>query len=655
MLVFSIASVQAPANAATTGIRLAANPSAIYADGKSICSISAEVRDGSGGLISDGAQVRFASSLGVIDAAATTTGGVARAILRSGTQSGQAMVSAVLTSADGQAVSQTQVQFLPPGTRVETDACLTISSDRYLAYAADSRIVDASGGTTVRHRGLTVQAEDIQVDMGRNMLTAKAKTGGTLQVSRGGKSVRASVLAYDLGTLQGAMVAEGTDGKMAKLRFSGADLSTAPLDQGSEQSTFEFVDLSAASVLVKAKSITIRPKHDVQFKKAELYMDGGKALKLPLYLIPLAAAGPTAGFQYLSLTSNGLKVDIPLYYSLSPSGTGAIRLRNQQGGWSQYSSLPGWGLDLEQSYATGKAEGRFTVSQVTRRDWGVDWEHRHEFGSGATVNAYLGFPAHRNLNGIVSFNKPFKSSSLGVNLHGSDTHGFDKLTRTDIYDRTVSTDVYFQTNPRPLTNRLNYSVTLQSSLYSQNHKAVSKTTTATSDIPFQLSSGLQFQLFADPVRFGRKSVLNTSLSLGHLWGGSRAGLSTFGNAMFTRSFSDRSNLALGYSYMLNPGSLGDYGRHRVSLNFGSFGTKWQTSLFVVHTLDQPITSAYGSIGYHLNPRWRIDVRGNLQRFNLYNSSDIEFGLGTLIGQQDITLAYSRSFRRFRVELGALGF
>ena len=673
--------VGAPASAAMKTIHLTSNPSSIYADGRSICSISAEVRDGDGDIVGDGVLVNFATSLGIIDTSAGTAGGVARVMLRSGIQPGRAMVSAVL--ADGQAVSQIQVEFLAPGTKIDTDAYIIVSSDKYLAYASDSRIVDASGGATVKHRGLRVEADCIQLDIGRNLLRARAKTGAEMiRISRGAKSLNASLLSYDLNTLRGTIVTEGEDGKFANLLFNGVNLSTTVPQDAIDRSAFEFADLSATAILVKAKSITIRPKHDLQFKKAELYMEGDKAFRLPLYLIPMAAVGPAAGFQYFGVTSSGLKVDIPLYYSLTPSGTGAVRIRNQQGGWSRNSSMGGWGLDLEQSYATGSAEGRFTVAQVTRSDWGLNWDHSQDLGSGSILRSNFQFPAHRDAFGLVSFNKAFSAASLGVNLQGGVSRYTDPQSKATTTNRNLSSNIYLQTNPKKYKNLLDYSLLFRTSFANRlttvaGIQATSAQVKQPPRIGPEVSSGVDLQMRGTPISFGPKAKLNSSLSIGNDWGRGRTGLSVLGNTMFTTSFGGNSSLGLGYSYTLTPPirstffpTLSNrYPRHLLSLNYGLGGGRWTVNLMGTHALDMPNTNAYGDVGYQVSPTWRLSMRGNYQAFDvlkinpktnlLYHdtvdSGDTEIGVGHMIGSQDVEFLWSRSLHRFRIEMGSLGF
>ena len=622
-----------PVAARVATIRLTVAPPALYADGRSVCTVSAEVRSGSGELVVDGSQVRFSSSLGIIDSSATTVAGVARATLKSGTQAGKAMVSAVIP--DG-AVAQVNIDFLPPGAEMAADAFVRISSGKYLAYAMDTQVVDATGGAKVQHRGLVIQAGDVQLGVGQNSLRARQRTGGDpIRVSRGQKSFTARLLTYDLASQRGVVISDGADGKLVSLSFNGTDLTTAPLDGNLNETAFEFVDLSETRMLVKAKEITIRPRYEVQFRKAEMYIDGTRTFQLPLYLLPLTG-DPTRLPEYVGLTSSGLRVDMPFYFALGPGGASAVRIRNQQGGWSRNSSLPSWGVDLEQNYAGGDSEGRFTVGQINRSDWGFDWEHNQRIGLDSRVHTYVGFPAHRDLFGMLNFSRNFTSSTFGLNLRG---------TRNQNTPATMAGDLYLQSHPRALLSKLFYSVALHSSL--------------TSQVPgYQRSgfgSGVQLQLSSAPLSYGKKIRISNSLSVGQDWGGARSGFSAFGSSMLSAMLSPRSSLALGYTFTLDPAIVGNYGRHRLSLNYMSFTNKWRTSLAGVYTLDQPMASVYGSVGYQFIPMWALNVRGMYQEFASFGFGDIEIDLARQIGNQEVALTWSRSDHKIRVEFSPSSF
>ena len=632
-----------------SAIRLTVSPQMIYADGKSVCAVSAEVRDSSGAPAADGVQVRFSTSLGVIDTSANTNGGVARAILRSGTQPGQAMVSAVLT--DGQAVAQALVDFLAPGAQIEPDAIIDVSSERYLAFAADSQTIDASGKCRLEHRGLVIEAENVQIDLDRNVARARGQAGGSkVRVARGAKTITASALTYDLSAQRGLALVEDDAGKITRQYFSGVDLSSVPISGQPAPKAFDFVDLSNTRMLVKAESITVRPRREVQFKGAEVYLNGERVLKLPLYLIPLAG-DPTRGPQYLGFSSAGVRVNIPIYFSLSPTGVGSVRIRNQQGGWSRYSSLPGWAVDLEQSYAGARSEGRVTVGEVNRGDWGLDWEHNQQVGRNSRLVSYVGFPARRDLFGTMSFSGPLgEAGSLTLNLRG---------TRYKGRDGTMASDLYLRTNPRRLSQKLKYSMGLRASF--SNEKRIVVDGVDPGGLPvlrterYGYGSGLQLQLYSLPLSFGRKTSLSTSLSLGQDWGRLRSGFSAYGNAMLTSSFGARSSIALGYTYTREPGLLENYGHHRASLSYMFYGGKWSGALSSVYTLDQRMTSAYASMAYQFTPLWRLDLRGTYQVFGAYGLSDLEIGLGRRIGSQDVSVVWSKSLRKLRLELGSISF
>src|SRR5512133_2071182 len=96
-------------------IRLTAKPPIIFADGATFTTITAEVRDRNGGLIPDGSAVRFSTTLGRIDAAATSQGGQASVRLTSSTLAGRATV----TASSGHATADVTVDFTSKPVVVE--------------------------------------------------------------------------------------------------------------------------------------------------------------------------------------------------------------------------------------------------------------------------------------------------------------------------------------------------------------------------------------------------------------------------------------------------------------------------------------------------------------------------------------------------------
>ena len=155
--------IAAPANYT---IWLKAHPQAIVADGRSQTTITAEVRDPAGNYVPDGTVVDFTSTSGTIERTARTAGGVARVRLQSSVTVSAAMVSAVVIN--GSAVGNVRVDFLAPGTEMFDESFITISSKAHLGCDVEGKVVDSAGGVTITHRGLTITAEEAQIDLETN-------------------------------------------------------------------------------------------------------------------------------------------------------------------------------------------------------------------------------------------------------------------------------------------------------------------------------------------------------------------------------------------------------------------------------------------------------------------------------------------------------
>jgi hypothetical protein len=128
-------------------IRLTASTLYIKSDGRSTTTISAEVRDSSGGVVPDGTQVRFAVTAGRLDTdLAATQNGVARVVLTAGDLPATATVTANLEPSGRAAPEQIQIGFLADlGAGNSGNQWIRIQGKQYTGYAADRGIVQANG------------------------------------------------------------------------------------------------------------------------------------------------------------------------------------------------------------------------------------------------------------------------------------------------------------------------------------------------------------------------------------------------------------------------------------------------------------------------------------------------------------------------------
>jgi len=501
--------LQSHAASSRYSLWLTAHPQSIPADSHSSTTISAEVRDSSGSPAPDGTAVEFTSSLGVIEQRSRTIAGVARVRLESGSAIGTATISAV--APDGGAVGDLRVEFLEPGTDISDESFISISSKNYLGYDVDRQVVDSAGGVRIEHRGLTIDAEEAQLDVRKNIVRVHGRPGHPMVIKRGGKKVAASLLVYDLSSMRGVLMSPADLGA-ARMTFRGTDLHTSTDYDPDRSLTFDFEPIAESKLFIRAKSILIRPGEDIRFKRANYYADGEKVLSLPLQVVPLKNGGVGAS-RMLAYGTEGLRLDVPFYYSLTPNAAGSVRLKHsQQTGWGSYSDQSGWQVDLDHEYNFGGSEqGTFTVNRITSaRDWGQRWNHRVLFDNDSQIYSYFDFPSHRNLFGSVDYSRPMRNYTWSTSLRGNKYRG----TPGGYFAGT-----YLQSRSKPLIgNAVNYSFSTRLSY--DNRQLGGR----------ELGTGLGLQFYGKPLQFGRYTSVSTSISTTRDWGGGSPGLSVYATA-----------------------------------------------------------------------------------------------------------------------------
>ncbi len=579
--------------------------------------------------------IEFTSSLGVLlDQHVRTAAGIARARLQAGSVTGTASISAVATAEN--AVAQLQVDFLAPGTKMYNESFISISSDRHLGYDVDKQVVDSAGGVKIYTRGLTIDAEEAQIDVKKNILRAKAKLGGdNIIIKRGDKKIEASALYYDLTSMKGVILTPADSGAKRML-FRGRDLYTEPDKKPDSKISFEYKPVAESSMFVRAKSIIIDPGVDIKIKRATYFLDNQKSVSIPLQVVPLKSQAGGLD-QMFSYGTDGLRVDMPFYYSLTPNGTGSVRLEhNQSTGWGDFADQTGWQVDVAQEYSLrGTTEGTFTLDRVTSSDWGMQWSDRRELDSDSQLYSYVDFPSHRDLYGSLDYSHTFSNYTLTTSSRASQVEG---------EDGTVSTSAFLQSRPKTLFG--------DDLSYSFNTK-LSYDNTVVSDS--DLGTGVGLQLYGKPIRFSKTSSLNTSLTLGQDVGGSTAGTSIYGSAGYNKTLGAIGQFALNYNYSWSDSVLG-YNSQVVSANLSLRpSTKWNTSLNGTYGLSDGTVSAFSNMSHTFLPTWRFNVLGTFQRFTTGDYIDAEIALCKTIGRQEAQLAWSQSLKRLRMEFTALGF
>ncbi len=410
---------------------------------------------------------------------------------------------------------------------------------------------------------------------------------------------------------------------------------TEPDPNPEKPASFDYEPVIESKLLIRAKSILIRPGEDIRFKRASYYMDGERVMRVPLQIVSLRNGGSGVG-EMLTYGTEGLRLNLPIYYSLTPNTAGSLRVRHSETtGWGNYSDREGWQLDLDNDYNYGgNAQGTFTVNRITSDDWGLRWNHRVQHDNNSQIYSYFDFPGHRDLYGSVDYSRPFRDYTWSVALRGNkyrSTTG-NYLAQTSL-----------QSHSKPLIgNAVSYSFSTRLG-YNSRVSGSGKTGT-----------GLGLQLYGKSIQFNRETSLSSSMSALKEWGGSDPGLSVYANAGIFRMLGMKGFLGLNYSYSWTDLAYG-YNSQRLSTNVSFRPTpKWSTNVSSTYGLNDSTLSAFGDISFMFAPTWRVRFLNTYQRFQVGKYTDVEYVLSKTVGRQEVMLSYSTSRGKLRLEVSAFG-
>ncbi len=636
------------------GIVLSANPSSLPSDGTSFSTISAEIRDSDGKFAPDGTEVRFTASLGEIEEVSEVRAGVARVRLMSSNVPGTSTVTA--TWLEGQAVSRMMVQFggatMPKGPEY-----IDVRADHYMAYSVDHQALEAIGNVRIKYRSLQLEAQSVQIDLARSRIVAKS--GGPdspVRLISGKEVFEASMFTCDLYASQGLMIS-AQKGKVQSLMVTGNKWSLGPDQTSYLPEEFDFKDLSDSGILIRAKQATVFPNDKIQFRNANVFVDGKKMLSLPLYVLSLTDYQPDGG-QYVGYSTGGITVNLPFYYALTPQSSGALLVRHgQSSGWGQYGQTPGWFIDLRQRYRTDTSDGMLTLSQISNK-WGAQLTHSQQFGKNMNGYLYLDYPEHESLFGSMSLNKTFKGFSAGMNMYGSDY----SAKELGAEGHTKGADVYVQTQSAKLAKTgMKYTVSARGSQ-------------AQIDGVKSASQRLDTNIYTAPIKLTKTLSLRGAGSGGYVFGvGKLSGISSTATAVMDLKLRKQNSFQLSYRFSSRP----TVGFHQITnqageqedawirehsrtqalsayLRLGKV-SKWFATMYATKGLDYPAQNLFVDVSYRLDSQWRLTARSTSNSFGASHYDDVEFGLGKVIGSRELIAVWSRKEGRVMLELGSSGF
>jgi hypothetical protein len=644
--------------AGTVGtIQLSANPGAIVADGRSYCTVNALIEDRYGNLVPNGTQIHFSTSLGVVDESASTQGGVARVKLISSSMKGTAVVTA--TWIEGQAVAQVSVEFGDKTVVATGPRYIMVKADRYLAYSLDHKVVDAVGRVSIRYRSLEMEAAEAQVDIVERKLVAKGDAMHLVKIHTTKGDVTGNLFFCNLGV--GGVLLSTSSGQALKIDLTKGTPVAVGKTSEFRRRDFDFKDLSDSLGLIKARTAAVFLNEKIQFTSASLYVDGKRRFHLPMYVLSLNGY-QVDGRPYLDLTTNGIEVNLPFYYSLSPTSDGAFIITHASTpGWGSYGQTPGWGLDVRQQYRTDTAQGVLEFSQITTPDWAAHFQHSQQLDPATQIYMDADFYSQEDIFGNFSVNHSFNQFNLGMNLSGS------KLGEGQ--GNTLSGDVSAQTKPKSIGKSIFKWTASGTVAYTQGdtndaefygkHRPASTAAVSSPDMTTRvLTPSVLGNVYTTPYNITKTLSIAGSGSLGYLWSdqSSLSGMSEIATTGLTWKISPKMNCMMGYRYAANASVYAtDVGTQSLTATWRYDGGRWQGSVFAVEGLDYQSTNVFGNLTVRFGPMWMAGLRATLDDFSGLSYRDLEVSIGRKIGSKDLIVLWSKSQHRIMFNLSGAGF
>jgi len=633
--------------AAISTVSLTANRTALLADGKHTADLAAAVRDNNARPVAN-AQVIFSTSAGQLSQtqAYTDFSGTARVRLTSASLPGTA---SIMATTPGGTASTLTVEFTnDPEATYNGNNYMTFAAKTYLAYSATDRVIEGegtNGGARLTFRNFEVVADRMQYRCDDGILRAH----GNVFMKRGSHKLLASRLYYSLASGDGWAVTREENGTSKSVRIAGENLLLTESPTPPPFSYMSIPDLQV-KLIIAAVGITYFPNEKLQFRRPKFYQDQVQIMKLAYYELPLHSEQLFSD-QFISVGTSGLGLELPYYYKLTADQSGEIIIRHQQQiGRGYYSTEPGWGIDLIQTYTQSgdkRYEGAYGFTGLTRNDWDFRWNHSQEFNSNTQSAFDLEFPGHDSVYGSTNLTQQFKLFRWGANVAAG---------RTFLSDDTISTNanLYLETQPKGIMGNKNYQYTVGTTFISAHSQSND------TNIPdaSETREGLNVHAFSRPINLDKQTTFTESMTIGQTWAGHEgSGLTSLATLAVDRHFKTAGSLNLTYDLVYQPSTFIDTGgKHRFSASYSVNKTKSLTfTVFGSMYADSPDSSMLADMSYRINNQWRIISAATLERYNSISYNDYEMTLGRRFGARELQLTYSTYLKRVSLDFTATRF
>ncbi len=419
-----------------------------------------------------------------------------------------------------------------------------------------------------------------------------------------------------------------------------------------------------AGYWVAARRLRVFPRDEIQFERATVYFNGGKAFKVPLYVLPLDGSFNPTTDLFAFNSAGGLSVRFPIFYQASKNGTGALILRNDPGaGFS--SNRKGPSLELDQQYTLSSgSRGRFGVDAIGNGAPNFNFQHQQNLGNTAAASFFLNVPRGRDLFGRAAITKDFKAAQVGLESFYDAPQGQQSVTRGQFYARL---------RPKELGKTgLTYTV-------SANLLAISRVGT-TRFVPGTDGGGIGIpgqgggQTITDynPL-YGQTLTASVRTPLYQPWSGAqvtgnllttafnysdgRRGVAPGVTLGYSQRIGNRANLRLDYTYdrsslgLYSSSSLGNFTNYASASFDAQVSSKLGFSTFLSRSFNDG--SLYGStdINYRISSKWRAGLFADYSSFALDSSFNYGWSLGRSVGPRELTINYDAVRDKIYFQIG----
>ena len=416
---------------------------------------------------------------------------------------------------------------------------------------------------------------------------------------------------------------------------------------------------------VAARRLRVFPRDEIQFERASIYYNGGRAFKQPLYVLPLDGTFNPTTDLFAFNTSGGFSVRFPFYYQASKSGTGALFLRNDPGsGFSANRSGPS--LEIDQQYTLSpRSRGRLNIDQIGNGPFNLNFQHQLDINPTTTASLFLNMPRHRDLFARAALSKSFRSMQVGLETFYDAPQGQQGNVRGQMFARlrpkTIGKSKFTYTLSANLlaisrvpTQRIVGGSGLGGGIFVPGQGDTPQIVTDYNSLFGQtLTASLQAPLYAP---WGGAQFTGSLLTTAYNYSDGRRGVAPGITLGYAQRIGKLANFRLDYTY--DRSSIGLYGNNGTAFtNYVSASLDAQItpkigfSTFVSQSLnDQTI---YGStdISYRISPKWRAGLFADYATFALDSNFNYGWSLARAVGPRELSINYDAVRGKIYLQIG----